>query len=257
MADDISMSNSVERFTNRVADYAKYRPRYPREIVGFLRSEWGLTPDWTIADIGSGTGISSKLFLKNGNTVTGVEPNDAMRATAEEYLDDFQCFTSIDGNAEATTLNDNSVEMVLAGQAFHWFDQEACKVEFKRILKPNGIVVLMWNERQLDTTDYLREYEQMLMKYATDYTKVRHDNFDDALLAGFFGYPPAKAVFPNVQNFDLDGAKGRLMSSSYVPAKGEPRFDEMIGELADLFAKHSQNGRIDVLYDTKVYVGRL
>jgi SAM-dependent methyltransferase len=251
------MTNSIERFTSRVNDYAKYRPRYPREVVGYLQNEWGLTPDWTIADVGSGTGISSKLFLKNGNHVVGVEPNDAMRATAEEYLDDFQAFTSAKGTAEATTLADEAVEMVLAGQAFHWFDQNKCRQEFRRILKQNGIVVLMWNERQLDTTPYLREYEQLLIKYSTDYAVVRHDNFGEDVLTAFFGHAPAMAVFPNVQNFDLDGVKGRMMSSSYVPAEGEPRFDDMIRELAELFAKHSQNDRIDVLYDTKVYVGRL
>lgn len=251
------MPSSVERFTNRVTDYAKYRPRYPRAVVTFLQNEWGLTPDWTIADIGSGTGISSKLFLKNGNHVIGVEPNDAMRTTAEEYLSDFKSFTSVNGTAEATSLSDASVDMVLAGQAFHWFDQDASRREFKRILKSKGIVVLMWNERQLDTTAYLREYEQLLLKYSSDYAVVRHDNFDDKTLAAFFGHEPAKAVFPNVQNFDFEGVKGRMMSASYVPAEGEPRFDEMIGALRDLFAKHSQNDRIDVLYDTKVYVGRL
>jgi hypothetical protein len=115
----------------------------------------------------------------------------------------------------------------------------------------------MWNERQLDTTEYLREYEELLLKYGTDYPVVRHDSFDDKALAEFFGHAPAKAVFGNVQNFDFDGVKGRLSSSSYIPAEGEPGYNEMIDELKSLFAKHSQNDRIDVLYDTKVYVGRL
>lgn len=251
------MTNSVERFTDRVADYAKYRPRYPAAVLGYLRDNWGLAPDWAIADIGSGTGISSKLFLKNGNHVVGVEPNHAMRATAEEYLSGFKRFTQVNGSAEATTLAYASVDLVLAGQAFHWFDQQTCRSEFKRILKPNGIVALMWNERQLDTTPYLRAYEQLLLKYSTDYSVVRHDTFDDKSLAQFFGHEPAAAMFPNVQNLDLDGVQGRMMSSSYVPAQGAPQFDEMIAELRDLFAKHSQNDRIDVLYDTKVYVGRL
>lgn len=251
------MNDTVERFSNRVENYVKYRPHYPVRIVEYLRDSFGLTRDAVIADIGCGTGISSELFLRNGNRVIGVEPNDAMRAAAIEYLKSCPNFIPVNATAEATTLDDDSVDLVLAGQAFHWFDLEKTKREFKRILKPNGLVVLMWNERQLDTTDYLKEYEEFLIKYSTDYDVVRHDRFDESLLEKYFDGEVTKAVFENFQDFDFDGVKGRMLSSSYMPSETDAVFEAMIDELKTLFAKHAENGRIRVLYDTNLYVSRL
>src|SRR5580765_5018374 len=156
------MTDTVERFSSRVANYVKYRPHYPREIIGFLEANCGLTHESIIADIGCGTGISSRLFLENCNRVIGVEPNVAMRAAAEEQLAEFTEFTAVDGTSDQTTLPDASVDMVLAAQAFHWFDAEKTRPEFRRILKPGGYTVLVWNERQLDTTPFLVEYEALL-----------------------------------------------------------------------------------------------
>ena len=250
------MIDSVERFSNRVENYVKYRPHYPGEIIGYLSKTIGLTPETLIADIGCGTGISSRLFLENGNEVIGVEPNAAMRAAAAEYLSEFPRFTLINGTAEGTTLADDSVDVVLAGQAFHWFDLAKTKPEFKRILAPGGHVVLMWNERQLDTTPFLIEYEQFLVKYSTDYSVVRHDRFDEKVLAEFFDTGVKKAVFANVQRVDLDGLKGRMLSASYMPSEQDDVYPQMLHELASLFAKHSESDRINILYDTNVYVSQ-
>lgn len=251
------MTDTVERFSNRVANYVKYRPHYPADVVEFLRKDFGLTREMVIADIGCGTGISSELFLKNGNSVIGVEPNDAMREAAIEYLKSYRNFRPVIATAEATTLDDNSIDMVLAGQAFHWFDLEKTKREFKRILKPNGFVALMWNERQLDTTEYLKEYEEFLVKYSTDYSVVRHDRFDDGVLEKYFDCEVTKAVFKNFQDFDFDGVKGRMLSSSYMPSETDAVYPAMIDELQTLFANHAESGRIRVLYDTILYVSRL
>ncbi len=250
------MSETVERFTNRVADYVKYRPGYPREIVAYLTTEFGLSPDLVIADIGSGPGISSRIFLENGNRVYGVEPNRAMRDAAAEYLAGFPRFTSIDGRSDDTHLSNASVDMVVAAQAFHWFEPDATRAEFKRILRGPGLVVLIWNERQLDTTPFLIEYEQFLVKYSTDYQVVRHENIKIGELEHFFQGPFEKATFPNVQVFDFDGLRGRMSSSSYMPTEADEQYRAMIDELHRLFAKHSENGRIEVFYDTNVYVSR-
>jgi len=247
------MSDSIERFSNRVANYVKYRPHYPKAVLDFFKSELGLSAKSVLADIGSGTGISSKLFLENGNTVYGVEPNAKMRDAAEELLGSFSNFHSINGTAENTTLADDSVDFVIAGQAFHWFDLEKTKPEFTRILKPGGHIALMWNERQLDTTEFLREYETFLIKYSKDYEVVRHDRFDAGVLNDYFENGVSIKTFPNEQVFDYEGVKGRLLSASYIPSEDGARFPEMIEELKILFAKHAQNDRITVLYDTNVY----
>ncbi len=244
---------SISRFSDRVQNYVKYRPGYPPELLEFFKSDLGLTEDSILADIGAGTGLSSKPFLENGNVVYGVEPNAAMREAAELFLEDYDYFQSVDGTSTATNLPDDFVDFVVAAQAFHWFEPEGTRDEFKRILKPEGYVCLIWNERQLDTNEFLREYEQLLLKYANDYQKVRHENIDEARLESFFRQPFERATFANHQILDLDGLKGRLLSSSYMPNESDPKFEGMIKDLADLFAKHERGGKITILYDTNLF----
>ena len=251
------MSNTIGRFSNRVANYVKYRPGYPPEMVPFFRSAMGLRPTSVAADIGSGTGLSAKPFLENGNTVYGVEPNAAMRAAAEEYLAAYPNFRSIDGTSENTTLPDASMDFVIAAQAFHWFRPEETRREFKRILKPEGHAALIWNERQLDSTEFLRAYEELLLKYATDYTQVRHEKVNEEMLAGFFQTPFRRVTFPNVQEFDFDGLKGRMASSSYMPSESDAAFGPLSEELQTLFAKHAENDKIKVFYDTNIFYCQL
>ncbi|MBL8182547.1 MAG: class I SAM-dependent methyltransferase [Blastocatellia bacterium] len=249
--------NTVERFSDRVANYVKYRPDYPREIVGYLKDAGVMNDDSLIADIGSGPGISCRMFLENGNRVFGVEPNEAMRNAAVDHLCEFPNFTSINGTSEATTLDDSSIDLVVAAQAFHWFDADKARTEFRRILKPNGQVVLIWNERRLDADEFHREYEALLLTYANDYGSVRHENIAATELRAFFQKDFAARSFANQQVFDLDGLKGRMLSSSYMPNVDSPRYGEMTDELSALFAKHERNGRISVLYETNVYHSQL
>lgn len=251
------MTNTVERFTNRVANYVKYRPSYPPEVLRFLQDELKLRSDSIIADVGSGTGISTKIFLENGNPVYGVEPNAPMRAAAEEFLRDFPNFRSVDGTSENTTLEDRSIDFVTAAQAFHWFEPEQTRAEFKRILKPAGYVVLIWNERQIETNEFLREYEKFLLEFGTDYAKVRHDYLPKEKLGAFFTGGFQTASFQNAQIFDFEGLKGRMLSSSYMPNETDARYAEMTKSLHGIFTKHAENDRIAVLYDTNVYYGKL
>lgn len=247
------MTSTVERFSNRVENYIKYRPGYPPEVLDLFRTEMGLREASVIADIGSGTGISSKMFLENGNVVYGVEPNEGMRGAAERSLGNFPNFKSIDGTAENTTLPDASVDFVVAAQAFHWFENDATRTEFERVLRDGGHIVLIWNERQLDTTPFLREYEQLLLEFATDYEKVRHENVTKEKIEKLFERKFSERVFPNKQVFDFNGLKGRLLSSSYMPAETDTAADAVISELQRLFAKYAENDKIEVLYDTRVF----
>jgi SAM-dependent methyltransferase len=247
------MSDTVERFSNRVQNYVKYRPDYPREIIGFLRGKCRLTRESIVADIGCGPGTSSRMFLENGNRVIGVEPNAAMRAAAEQYLAAFPFFRIVDGTAEHTGLPDASVDMVVAAQAFHWFKADKTRPEFHRILKPDGHIVLIWNVRQLDTTPFLIEYEAFVQHYSSEYEVVRHENITGNEISEFFGGTYDSASFPNLQEFDFDGLKGRMLSSSYMPSETDPIYGEMIEQLQILFAKHAESGKIKVFYDTNVF----
>ena len=251
------MPTPTERFSDRVENYVRYRPAYPLAVLEILREEIGLTPEWTIADLGSGTGISANLFLEHGNEVFAVEPNGPMRAAAERLLDEYSKFQSVDGTAEATTLPAGSIDALVAAQAFHWFDPVKTGVECRRILKSAGWAILLWNTRRLDSTPFLRDYEALLKKHGTDYSQVRHENVDESRLDLFYG--PGrwrKRMVDNEQRLTLDGLRGRVKSSSYVPANGDPAQEAMLRELDELFTKHQQAGEVVIEYDAEIYFGR-
>ncbi len=253
------MIDPTQRFSSRVDNYIRYRPSYPAAIVDLLEKECGLTPEWVVADAGAGPGNLTRLFLDNGARVVGVEPNREMREAGERLLRGYPTYSSVAGTAEATTLADASVDLVTAGQAFHWFDQTRARQEFARILRPPRWVALVWNERRVDATPFLVAYERLLLAFGTDYAQVGHrDATDDAALERFFapnGY--RRATFENRQMFDYEGLEGRLLSSSYAPEAGQPGHDAMLDELRALFDKYQEDGTIAFAYDTSVYYGRI
>lgn len=256
MTPHIPPSDSRERFSERVANYVRYRPDYPREMLDVLREHAGLRAGIRVADVGSGTGIASRLLLDVGCEVFAVEPNDAMRAAAVDRLGGNPQFHSVAAPAEDTTLAERSVDMILSAQAFHWFDRARARAEFSRILKPAGRVALVWNVRQTDATPFLRDYEALLQKFATDYMQVRHENVDESALRRFFlGGKLAKYTLPNAQHFDFDGLCGRVLSSSYAPAAGHPAHEPMMAELRRIFDAHQYGGKVSFLYDTEIVIG--
>jgi len=225
--------------------------------VQSLTGECGLAPSHVIADIASGTGIWTRALLELGNPVFGVEPNAEMREAGERLLAAFPRFTSVAGTAEATTLPDHSIDFVTAAQAAHWFDREQARREFIRILKPGGWLVLLWNERVADSTRFLRDYEQLLQTYGTDYEDVRHERTTAAVNEFFDPHPYQERVFAMRQEFDYTGVEGRLLSSSYAPGQGHPRHDSMLLELRRIFDAGSVEGKVALEYKTRVYFGRL
>jgi len=249
-------ADSTRRFSERVEDYARYRPKYPPDLIPLLQTEIGLSPGWRIADVGSGTGLSAEPFLTLGCEVFGVEPNDEMRAAAESCLGN-RPFRSVAGKAEATTLPPASVDLVLAGQAFHWFEVRQARREFLRILRLPKRVALVWNTRRLDGSLFLSEYEELLLKFGTDYDRVRHDTRRERLLSGFFTDGFSRRVLPNQQSLDRDGLRGRLLSSSYTPGESDPARAAMLSELDAIFNRHEARERVHLEYETEIYFGRL
>ncbi len=251
------MNRPTERFFDRVSNYVKYRPSYPIEVVDTLISRCHLDNQSTVADIGSGTGIFSKLLLDNRIQVIGVEPNEEMRKAAECQLSEYKNFSSVDGQSEFTNLADSSIDLITAAQAFHWFDRFETKKEFERILKSEGNVALIWNQRKIDLP-FQKEYDQALREYATDYNSVNHMNITDENIEDFF-YPGkiAKFKFDNSQRFDLTGLMGRMQSSSYTPKINTTEHELLMKVVESLFKKHACNGAITFQYDTCLYLGRL
>jgi ubiquinone/menaquinone biosynthesis C-methylase UbiE len=253
----MTFADAKQRFSSRVADYIRYRPGYPSELIPLLRSECDLRPGHVVADMGSGTGFLAELFLKNGNRVYGIEPNEAMRKAGEEYLASYDNFSSVDASAESTTLDAASINFVTAGQAFHWFEPNAVRDEFRRILKRDGWVVIAWNERRLDTS-FAAVYEELLVKYGTDYTRVREAYPEQESIRKFFGSGEfSQRDLPNEQVFDWDSLAGRLRSSSYAPLEGQPNYAPMMAALEEMFRANQEDGHVRMEYATHVYYGRL
>lgn len=248
--------DSLKRFSTRVADYVRYRPRYPRALVETLATEAGLTPDSVVADIGSGTGFSAEQFLQYGCHVFGVEPNADMREAGEEYLRTWANFTSIDGNAEATTLPPHSVDVVTAGQALHWFNLPAARLEFDRILQPTGRLAFFWNGRSWNASPLMQEYEALTNRYIVEQRTAHHSDVDTAALAYLFAdgkYETRRIAW--MQQMTLEQAVGRAFSSSYMPTRGSVEAASLEAEIMELFARYASDGVIDFVYETQLYFG--
>jgi len=252
------LSDPKLRFSDRVDDYIKYRPRYGREVVDALRDACGLDPKHIIADVGCGTGFSAEPFLQCGNRVIGIEPNREMRLAGEQFLARYPEFEMREGSAERTGLPDNSVDFVLAGQAFHWFPRIETRAEFARILKPGGWVVLIWHDRLIEATPFLQAYEDFLCRHAVDYQQVVHRQVANSEVLGEF-FRPDKVNLVSLsaeQRVDLDGLRGRLRSSSYMPREGA-RAEAMLAGVPELFSSHQHGGHVVLQYETKIFYGHL
>ena len=246
-----------QRFSDRVENYIKYRPGYPDEIIATLQLEIGLMPNDVVADIGSGTGLSAKLFLEHGNTVYGVEPNEPMRKAAEGYLQEYSNFISLHGSSEATNLKDHSVDLIVCAQAFHWFDRIKTKTEFQRIANDGAHLCLIWNDRKA-TEPFQQDYEKLIQEFAIDYNEISHRNITKEIIQDF--YAPnkfRKFVLDYKQEFDLEGLIGRIISSSYMPNKDHPNFQFLKNAIIKLFNSYEQNGIVTFAYDTHLYIGTL
>jgi len=238
------------RFSSRVHNYVKYRPSYPKEIIEFLQEAIGLSKDSIIADVGSGTGISAKLFLDNGNTVYAVEPNRDMRQAAEGLLQGYNNFYLVDGSSENTTLKAESIDVIVAAQAFHWFDPEPTKEEFLKILKPEGYLVLLWNKRKRINTGFMGEYLNFIKRYG----KMEIEKTHDCVVPKFFNSRDLnKKDFSNSQHYNFERLKGELASFSYMPNEDHKDFVPMMVELENIFNKYNDNGKVVLEYETEVY----
>lgn len=248
----------TRRFSNRVADYVSARPSYPAAVLDLLADACGLGPGAIVADIGAGTGILTRLLLERGARVIAVEPNGPMRAAAEAVLGAEPGFASVDATAEATTLADRSVDLITASQAFHWFEPAATGREWRRILRSDGLVALIWNDRHSSGTPFAEEYEQLLQTHGVNYAGVNYRRAGESEVRAFFGANPVRrAAFPWVERFDRDKLRRRLLSASYAPVAGQPGHEAMLAALDALFARHAVDGVVDLHHDAVVFYGPL
>lgn len=249
---------ATERFTGRVENYRQHRPRYPEAVVDLLQSEGGLTKDSRIADVAAGTGLLAEIFLTRGYNVIAVEPNDEMLAACAALTKQFPKLQCAAGTAEETGLPAHSIDLITVGQAMHWFDLQRTRAEFVRVLKPNGWCAVVYNHRKLEGDAFHDGYERLLREFGTDYATVCERHLSPEKLRKFFAPNEMKhAGFPNAQWLTLEGLEGRILSSSYMPSVGHPRYAVMRAAIADLFRDHETNGQVCLEYECVVCYGRL
>jgi ubiquinone/menaquinone biosynthesis C-methylase UbiE len=252
------MSDSYQRFSRVVENYIHYRPRYPQALAAFLAEECGLSSNHIIADIGSGTGLLTEVFLKNGNLVYGIEPNSEMRQAAEVQLKDYANFRSMDATAEETKLADKSIHFITAGQAFHWFKHDLARIEFERILVPAGWVVLVWNLPRYNSSPFDIAFNEIWQKYIEFRTASAESDKVPDEITNFFAPKAIKIKsLDNYQICDFDALKGRVLSSSYSPDENNERYAPLIAELESLFERFQENGKVRLSYDTRIIYGQL
>jgi len=249
------MPDPRSRFSARVANYVRFRPGYPDKLISALAAILDNPDQGVVADVGSGTGIFTRLLLARGLRVYGIEPNTAMRQAGEEYLAQYAGFISVAGDAENTGLADASVDLVTAAQAFHWFNNDQTRAEFARILKADGKLALIWNRRRT-SQPFQRAYDDLLRELAPEYGKVNHMNLGAAEIAEFFAGDSMELLhFDYQQKLDFDGLLGRLKSSSYCPDEDTVEYTRLADELRHLFDKHAIEGLLAFEYDTQLYCG--
>lgn len=250
-------ADATTRFADRVQAYVRTRPGYPPGVIELLRTEAGLGPESTVADIGAGTGIFTRLLLETGAAVHAIEPNGPMREALVASVGGSSRLRAHATPAEATGLPDASIDLITAAQAFHWFDLDAAGREFRRILRPGGAVALVWNTRREDTTAFLAAYEMLLRRWSPDYRAVDHRNVGLDSIEPFFA--PGRVgvhTFDHHQTFNFEGLRGRVLSSSYAPAAGHPNHEPMLAALRGIFDRHKEHGTVRFDYRTEVYLGR-
>jgi ubiquinone/menaquinone biosynthesis C-methylase UbiE len=243
--------NPLNRFSERAADYVKYRPSYPGVAIDKILEGLESPPQLVAADVGAGTGISSRLLAEREVRVLAIEPNAEMRQAAKPH----QLVDLRDVTAEATGLPDASVDLVTCFQSFHWFQPQPTLQEFHRILKPSGRLAVVWNER--DRHDEFTATYTRLIQIASNYhpAEQRRVAVEPLLTSPLFPHVQ-QHIFAYRQNVDLAGLIGRAMSTSYIPRAGAAH-QQLVSDLQQLYESNcDRDGLVSLVYSTSVFLAQ-
>jgi len=254
---DLSACQPTDRFSGLAEIYARSRPGYPEEALDFIVGLGKLGPQSLLVDVGCGTGISARQLAARGIRVIGIEPNRDMReqAKAEQAPPGSPRPEFRSGTAEATGLAEGSVDMVLAAQAFHWFEPVSTLKEFHRILKRDGWTVLMWNER--DSSDPFTAAYGEVFRMTPEGMEVERSRGQAGgpLLVSSLFQNAEKWHFHHEQEVDEDGLLGRAFSASYAP-RDPAQAAIFAARLRAVFAQFQREGTVKIRYETSVYVAQ-
>lgn len=249
--------SALKSCSERIENYLRYQPGYPKKIMNYLYEEVGLSRESVIADISSSTGVLTRLLLERGSRVVAIESDDKMREIAERLLgDEFQRFVSLNATAENTTLFNDSVNFIFCTHSFKQYCTDKCRNEFLRIMKPSGAVIFLYNRLNKEE-GFLKEHQKLLDQYSIHLEKDECSGFSEDKISDFFGSTNYSYVsVPNRQNIDYEGAKAMLLSEISIP-QGESVYCEILDEFHNIFERHNQNRKVLLNYTTEAYMGGL
>lgn len=242
-------------FNGKAEDYKYARPSYPAALIGHLYCEVGFSESSVIADIGSGTGKLAKQLLEKGSKVYCIEPNDEMRASAQEELKNCNGFVSINAAAENTTLADSCIDFITAAQAFHWFDTKKFKTECKRIARPQAKAVLVWNMRSGENPLH-KECKRIFEAYCPrfkGFTGGVKDN--DDRIKYFFDNRFDFISFDHSVCCTQELFLRRCLSGSYALTSADVQFTAFKKALLSLFEEFAVDDAVQMEYKTVAYIG--
>ena len=248
------MIDNTQRFNKKVTNYIKYRPNYSPEMITTLINQIGLNSKSVVADIGAGTGIFTRQLADYVGSVYAVEPNIPMFEALEVLSKSNLNIVFINAPAESTTLPDNSVDCICVAQAFHWFDKDKTKREFKRILRKSGKVILIWNWPVIN--NIVIEYDKLLTKYCPEFKGYNDDSKSfDKDYSGFFSNGYSHYEFENYQKLVKESFIGECLSSSYAPNSKDKYYHQLITDLNTFFEKYSKNEELLFPLKSHCFIG--
>ncbi|MDE6558069.1 MAG: class I SAM-dependent methyltransferase [Clostridia bacterium] len=250
--------NNEEKFSGKATDYDNARPAYAESLINALYSDFGFSTQSVIADIGSGTGIFTEQLLKRGNKVYGVEPNADMRKAGEERLKGYRDFVSVNGDAANTKLKTSSVDIVTVAQALHWFPLEEFSKECKRILKPNGQVVIVYNQRCNDFINknidaaIARNCDIRSASTGAAYIELKRKRINELYHGKFIEISKSNSLLMDKKKFLC-----YWLSRSYAPREGDTCYEPFVNDVAAIFDKYAKDGRITIKQKSEAYIGKV
>ena len=244
-------------FGRQAGSYAKVRPAYPAAVMETLTSLLPPTPDVHVCDLAAGTGILTRQLLDSGYRVTAVEPVGGMREELERQLAKAGV-DILDGTAEHLPLDDRSVDAVTVGQAFHWFDPQPALTDIARVLKPGGVLLMVWNARD-ENVDWMRQWGDLVADLGggRPYQDHRELLWEDVVAESGLFTPLEHLEVPQGQTGTPELVIERTRSTSFIAALPPERHQHALDAVAQLLATHPDTrGRDQITIPYNTQIGR-
>lgn len=253
------MEQNLGNFIGKAKLYSKYRPNYSDNYFKYLHNNLKINNKSVVADVGAGTGIHTKGLLSITKRIYAIEPDTNMLSECILLLKDYTSVRGINCTAENINLPANSVDYITVAQAFHLFNQKKCIKEFRRILRPNGKLILVWNSKEHNALFY--DSEKIIKKYCPCYSREIHARtftktlYQNCFTSGTYSF--IRFYHDSTELLDKETFIMRTMSASYAITPENINYNSMVNELENVFDFYAYNQHVEVPESTVIYHGNI